>query len=301
MPVSSFFGGLQRFAGDVLGQAQRTYTQLDRASGGWLPGGGVASPVTAWQQQQQRQARQERERARSAPPYVGKPGERSNKGEISNALDVLNRAGASPLGFITENPNDMALVKKFFTNNPDVMNQYDLPTNMFLRYYTGVGAKGMQLSPEQESQIMRQFNTSRQFFTDPTKKEEYLNRFLPAVRQSYERKMNQGMTPVFYDYSNPGTKEITNSLGRFWVQPNPEGGYTIDEKFDWGYAPVQKGGASDSSNRAQQKMSSETPLWYSALNGPGAFAENLVSKGYGQPFSYRLNVDPSGNFKVTPQ
>jgi hypothetical protein len=46
MPISSFFGGVQRFAGQALGQAQRTYKELDRASGGWLPGGGVASPVT---------------------------------------------------------------------------------------------------------------------------------------------------------------------------------------------------------------------------------------------------------------
>ena len=46
MPLSSFFDGVQRFAGQALGQAQRSYTQLDRASGGWLPGGGVASPVT---------------------------------------------------------------------------------------------------------------------------------------------------------------------------------------------------------------------------------------------------------------
>jgi len=46
MPLSSFFGRVQRFAGQSLGQAQHAYTQLDRASGGWLPGGGVASPVT---------------------------------------------------------------------------------------------------------------------------------------------------------------------------------------------------------------------------------------------------------------
>lgn len=46
MPISSFFGGVQRFAGQALNQAQRAYSQADRATGGWLPGGGVASPVT---------------------------------------------------------------------------------------------------------------------------------------------------------------------------------------------------------------------------------------------------------------
>ena len=44
--VSSFFGGVQRFAGQAAGQAQRAYSQLDKASGGWLPGGGTASPIT---------------------------------------------------------------------------------------------------------------------------------------------------------------------------------------------------------------------------------------------------------------
>ena len=44
MPVSSFFGGVQRFAGQAVGQAQRAYNQLDKASGGWLPGGGTAAP-----------------------------------------------------------------------------------------------------------------------------------------------------------------------------------------------------------------------------------------------------------------
>jgi len=46
VPASSFFDGVQRFAGQVLGQAQRSYSALDRASGGWLPGGGTASPLT---------------------------------------------------------------------------------------------------------------------------------------------------------------------------------------------------------------------------------------------------------------
>lgn len=46
MPVSSFFGGVQRFAGQALKQAQRAYGQADKATGGWLPGGGTASPLT---------------------------------------------------------------------------------------------------------------------------------------------------------------------------------------------------------------------------------------------------------------
>ena len=46
MPASSFFTGLQRFAGHALGGIQSGYAQADRALGGWLPGGGTASPIT---------------------------------------------------------------------------------------------------------------------------------------------------------------------------------------------------------------------------------------------------------------
>lgn len=46
MPLSDFFTGAQRFAGQALGQAQQGYRQLDKSLGGWLPGGGTASPAT---------------------------------------------------------------------------------------------------------------------------------------------------------------------------------------------------------------------------------------------------------------
>jgi hypothetical protein len=46
MSLSNFFSGAQRFAGQALGQAQKVYQQADRATGGWLPGGGTASPIT---------------------------------------------------------------------------------------------------------------------------------------------------------------------------------------------------------------------------------------------------------------
>jgi hypothetical protein len=46
MSLSTFFSGAQRFAGQALGQAQKAYQKADRATGGWLPGGGTASPIT---------------------------------------------------------------------------------------------------------------------------------------------------------------------------------------------------------------------------------------------------------------
>lgn len=58
MPISSFFGGVQRFAGQALNQAQRAYSQADRATGGWLPGGGVASPLSPVRAKMQEKAKE---------------------------------------------------------------------------------------------------------------------------------------------------------------------------------------------------------------------------------------------------
>lgn len=298
MPISSFFGGIQRFAGQKLGEAQRAYQQLDKSAGGWLPGGGVASPITARMQEQQRQATAEKARIESLPPYVGRPGERSNRSSIDNALDVLRRAGASPLGFATTNPNDMALVKNYFTRNPDVMNQYDLPTNMFLRYYTGVGAQGMELSPEQSDKIRQGIEIAKQGTEDPSKREEFLSQFNPAYRKSYENKMGTGLIPVATPESIPPGGEVNFSLGRHWAKPTPQGGYQVDEKFDWGIAPVDKGGSTNPGQRRLAQEANQQPSWLAALSGPAAFGQNLVSRGYGEPFSYRLNIPASGQIQV---
>lgn len=300
MPISSFFGGVQRFAGQVLNKAQDTYRQLDRASGGWLPGGGVASPITARVQEQQRQSKAEKARIQSLPPYVGKPGERSNRAGYANALDVLSRAGASPIGFATANPNDLTLVKNYFTKNPDVMNQYDLPTNMFLRYYTGVGAQGMQFSPEQSDKIRQGIEIAKQRTENPVKREEFLSQFNPAYRKSYEDKIGTGLIPVATPESLPPGGEVNFSLGRHWAKPTSQDGYQVDEKFDWGMAPINKGGSKDPGQRRMAQVLSQRPAWLSALSGPAGLAQNLVARGYGEPFSYRLNIPASGQIQVEP-
>ena len=55
MPISSFFSNIgnqaRRFAGQALGRTQQSYKQLDEQLGGWLPGGGTASPLTRSAQQ----------------------------------------------------------------------------------------------------------------------------------------------------------------------------------------------------------------------------------------------------------
>jgi len=302
-PFADALGFAQGWARKIGNQAQqeasKAYAQADRSLGGWLPGGGAASPLSTWQQEQAKNQQAEKDRIRATPPYIGKPGERSNKAGISNALDALNRAGASPLGFVTENPNDMKLVKKYFTNNPDVTNQYDLPTNMFLRYYSGVGAEGMKLNIEQGKQILQGIEKSKANLNIPVEKQNYLNQFIPAVANTHNQRIETGMVPVTYT-DIPAAGEIAFSLGRYWAKPSPNNSYQINESFDWGTAPKNKGGSSEKGQEMMRQDMAKTPSWAAALNGPGVFAQNLVSKGYGNPFSYELLVSPNGEVQTKP-
>jgi len=307
VPASSFFDGVQRFAGQVLGQAQRSYSALDRASGGWLPGGGTASPLTKYKQEGERKLTQQYQESidrqsglghgQANAPYVGRPGELAEKGTISNSLDVLNRAGASPLGFITQNPNDLKLVKNYFTENPDVTNQYSLPVNMFLRYYTGIGAEGLKLSPEQGQKILTGIKTAQSDLSDPAQRTSFYSNLSPAYAQSYKQKIESGMIPVATPRSLPVQGEVNLSLGRHWAKPLPGGSYQVDEDFNFPYAPKNKEGSPGIA-----EMSSR-PNWFSALGAltnPQSLANDLVSRGYGTPFRYRLNVSPSGDVQTQP-
>lgn len=297
MDLSTFFSGAQRFAGQKLKELQQGYQQADRAVGGWLPGGGTASPITSWQQDQEKRRREEIARTRALPPYVGKPGERAERGTMANALDALRRAGANPIGFALENPNDMALVKNYFTKNPDVANQYDLPANMFLRYYTGVGARGMELSQEQGQEILKAIGKSEDVLNNSKSRDEYLSNlrqfFTPAYANSHIQSIRSGMIPVTTPEALQIGSELNYSLGRFWAKPTPAGGYQVDENFNFNYAPSNKEGSDALAKTGLQ------PLWVSALSGdPGRVANNLVRRGYGTPFKYRLNIDKFGQVQV---
>lgn len=72
MPLSDFFTGVQRFAGQALSQAQQGYKQLDKDLGGWLPGGGTASPVTRKAQEITKTVTPENIRDKVAIPILDK-------------------------------------------------------------------------------------------------------------------------------------------------------------------------------------------------------------------------------------
>lgn len=314
MPLSSFFGGVRRFAGQALGQAQRTYKELDRAAGGWLPGGGVASPVTNYVQQR---------------PDFRKPERRTLEGDIAKSLNSTAEFMAAT----------RPAVKKAVHNSPDFaqkmlstgLNQLPASVNLFGRYYTGLADKGLEFSKqyrdklfrsvEEESRLMpyaleqlkgfeTMFKESRP--TLPVEK-TILNDMLANIRSDRKRieegdiqfKSRAGSADDVDSLGGLGT-----SIGAAWFSKTPKGGYKTDETYDFVYAgadkknPVPLGpypGAfqppTSSENMAYMAAQSILGRKSKFATGKGSsspesmFARAIVSKMESDPFNYTLEIN----------
>ena len=143
----------QRF----LNTATAKYKEADRATGGWLPGGGVASPLTRAKQEGERKLAQQHQqsidRQSAKDDYVGKPGRFAGQGQFLNALRAITTTGANPIGIMQGNKTDIKKTAEYYKQFPDVTNEYDLNTNMFLRYLSGVGSEGLQIPQNVGTQI----------------------------------------------------------------------------------------------------------------------------------------------------
>jgi hypothetical protein len=219
-------------------------------------------------------------------PWAASPGEFADKGSFQNGLDAINKAGASIIGFLGGNANDIELVRRFYTKNPQVPNQYDLPVNLFLRYMAGIGAKGLSVSQEQGLKIIDSIKNRRQDSPEAIKWAE--QNMPPAAAASYKRQIAKGMIPV-YSYA-VDDKEVGNSLGRFWAEPQKDGSFVITEDFNFGYAPSSKGG----DNKRAKLLGMANPLTIDPMQQ----ANRLVAGGHGTPFRYRLRVYPDGRVQV---
>lgn len=280
-----------------LNRAQRGYGQVDKnLFGGLLPGGAArqkpeqpkykqdlglpsfnAAPVVSTDNLKQ-------DINKLTRPWAGKPGQFADKGSFQNGLDAINKAGASIMGFLGGNANDIELVRQFYTKNPQVANQYDLPVNLFVRYMSGIGAQELSVSQEQGRRILKSIEERRRDLPEHIDWVE--KNMTPAVAASYKRDVAKGMIPV-YSFA-PDNKEVGNSLGRFWAAPQGDGSFVIDEDFNFGYAPSSKGG-----DDKRAKMLS--PFVASRLSiNPMEQANRLVTSGHGTPFKYRLKVHPDG-------
>jgi hypothetical protein len=229
-----------------------------------------------------------------AGPWAGKPGQFSNKGSIQNGLDALNKAGASVPGFLGKNRNDIELVQKFYSTNPEVANQYDLPVNLFLRYVSGVGDKGLRVSREQGTKMLSAITEAKRTAKDLLKPDA-LSALTPEYQKSMRAKIGKGLIPVGIGGSlATGGNEIINSMGRFWAEPQKDGSYRVVEDFNFAYAPSSKGGNDTRASLVRNPLASLT------IN-PADQGRQIVASGVGQPFRYTLIVKPDGSVQVMPK
>lgn len=317
MPLSSFF----RKAGQV-------WSQADSALGGWLPGGGTASPLTRAKQEGERELARRRQeslaRQSASYDYQGKPGRFAGQGQALNALRAITQAGANPVGVVLSNPKEIQKVSEYYAANPDIQNEYDLNTNMFLRYLSGTGANNLQIPQTLGRQIYADIKQNKEKYSDPSFIQSALSE--PGQRPWYEQKLKEGYVPLYYASGDVGPEtvlqrrfgdatpseqkssykamhtgtvgeqwQLRNSLGSAWVEPTTtDDKYTIkDETYDFGYAPKDKGG-----------FLTDTSFWKRPLFmpvSPDMIGRGIVTQGYGKPYKYNLDVDSAGNVKVNPQ
>ena len=296
--VSSFFGGVQRFAGQAVGQAQRAYNQLDRASGGWLPGGGVASPLTRAKQEGERKLTQQYQesidRQSAANDYVGKPGRFADQGMLFNAGRAALQAGVNPLAVAVGSKPDVSKLAKYYNDFPDVANEYTAPVNMFLRYLSGSGAEGMKISSREGKLLYDVSQKGIDAFKNASP--EQLANVKEGYRQEYgqgvEKRFDEGQIP--WGTSNPqlyknrkDRNTLNLSVGRYWAKQDGENVNIPDEKYDFPYANKQS---------ILDKVSS-----FLKIPTPSAVSDTLVRQGYGKPFDYSAVIKPTGEVDFTPR
>ena len=307
MSLFDFFQKAGRKAGEI-------WRQADQYSGGWLPGGGVASPLTGYIQ---------------GRPDLRRPERRTLEGDIATSLDSAAALAAST----------RPAVKEAVQNSPDFvrgllstgLNQLPASVNLFGRYYTGLGDKGLEFSKQYKDKLFGM-----------VKEEEKLLPYLLQQQKGQETLMKEegpaGLrltTKQYNDYlaetvsdlkrlqkgdirfsSRAGRKDDMDSLGGYgtslgsaWFTKTPEGGYETDETYDFNYAGADKkypvphgpyfGGmqppspSEGMSYSAAQTILGRNPEF---LHGKGAgspeslFGRAIVSKMESDPFKYSLQL-----------
>jgi hypothetical protein len=277
-----------------LNRAQRGYGQVDKnLFGGLLPGG------AARQKPEQPKWKQDlgSTNTKQKQPWVGRPGQFRNSWQPLNVIDAIDKAGANPLGLAQANPNDIKLVSNYYRQNPQVANQYDLRTNLFLRYMSGVGTKDLEIGPE----------TGREIYDVITKSHEPIQGMKnwtdgAAMERLYAtygqdsgalQRLGKGHVPVRYDNNfgnmNYGKTETAFGLGQFWAEPQKDNSYIVSDKYDFFYAPKDKGGTDEATNKRLQDATKNKII----LN-PVQAGTKLLTMGVGTPYPIRLQVYSDG-------
>ena len=290
VPGSSFFSG---FGNQVKRFAGQAYGAVDRSVGGVLPGGADNQYIG------------------KSRPYFSQPTAQPNFGNFGASLNAPKRgaAGAAAVtggalsGFGSQpSPfekdlgravntgakaiaNVQPVVKNLITSSPDFvqnavstgLNNLPVSANLFGRYYTGLGSKGLELPSsfinearttiqenvpktsqelsrlhkgEQTMQNMlgnlRQGNIPSQFVFPGMDKEalyQSVNDSL-AENKSRQNQLRAGNVAVNTAMDSASSKNpltsLGTSLGSAWFKPTPDGGWTTKEKYDFVYAGDDK-------------------------------------------------------------
>lgn len=297
MPASSFFNPLQ-FAQGFAKKVAQKYGEADKSLGGWLPGGGVASPLTRSKQEGERKLTQQYQesidRQSAANDYVGKPGRFADQGMLFNAGRAALQAGVNPLAVAVGSKPDVSKLAKYYNDFPDVANEYTAPVNMFLRYLSGSGAEGMKISSREGKLLYDVSQKGIDAFKNASPEQ------LANVKEGYRREYGQGVEKRFdegqipWGTSNPQLYEnrkdrntLNLSVGRYWAKQNGENVNIPDEKYDFPYANKQS---------ILDKVSS-----FLKIPTPSAVSNTLVRQGYGKPFDYSAVIKPTGEVDFTPR
>lgn len=288
-------------------QAKAIIKTLDKNLGGWLPGGGVPNPLTRARQsgEQQITNRINLSRQRNARGTI-EPGGLASTGAIPNAIAATTAAGVNPIGVALGLPDSIKKLSAHYASNPQEANKYDLPTNLFLRYLSGTGKEGLEISPDQGRAIYETSDIATKRLDNPQFRsdvKEALNNRWPGSGSN----IDQGKAPVWIsgvsdspapgfntipqDAGSPGRSALNRSLGSFWASKGPGNSYQVDERYNFMYAPASK----DGNEGFQKRMN--TLGQFPDLR-PDAIGRRIVAHGYGKPFDYSLLVSPNGEVKV---
>ena len=215
---------------------------------------------------------------------------------IGGPVQAFTKAGVNPLAAVTQNKQELDQAFNHYKKNPDQLNELDLKSNMMMRYYSGIGANGLQFPEGTGNQILSDINESKKRWADPeTAKQSYTPDYITQG-------IKNGKTPVYYGGSSDAIvpsksrlpadvgsrKDLSLSLGSYWAEPQQDGSYIINEDYNFGYAPKEKGGVDvHQGNKA-----------YGLAISPRDIGRALVRNGYGEPYSYQIQVFPNGELKL---
>ena len=308
MPISNFFNQVTRKAGEIWNKA-------DRATGGWLPGGGVASPLTGYIQ---------------GRPDSRRPERRTLEGDIAKSLNSAAAFAASTRPAVKEAvQNSPGFVRGGLSAG---LNQLPASVNLFGRYYTGLGDKGLEFSKQYKDKLFGMVEEESKLMPYVLEQikgtESMMEEMRQADRGPNPRAYNDMLAEIRSDLkrvekgdirfgSQAGRNDDTNSLGGYgtslgaaWFSRTPKGGYKTDETYDFAYAgadkknPVPYGPYPEAfqvpspsegmANAAAESILGRQPKF---ITGKGAsspealFGRSIVSKMESDPYKYTLELN----------